>query len=481
MTPSRSECSSPDFTTSGALTSRSTLTAFDHGTGLSVYRNLLLPAILNARFEVILATCFWAASDSLNELVSTLKELSSRAISVANPETPAIKVYICFSSRSATQKLFHTSSEDGHIYPPEQWPTELGLPPPAELPGLDITVKSLFFRPFSVLHSKYLIVDRQIVFFPSCNLSWEDWYECAVGLTGPIVGDTFNFWKKVWKPVGLINWDELADDLTRSYSPQGGTATPLSEHTFRTTLLPHPHNASLEQSLWFVPKTEKPLPRSPLNTTLLRLITGARSEVILLTPNFTSSAAITAVCSALLSGVHVHLITDRKMMVPEQLATAGVMTEQCVDDLIQEYRKGLNGRKLQKRLLKLGDFVGKNLEPSSPPTLLGKLKISYFCQPQHMPSSSATNPETNSKNHGDSDFGVASNATKSHIKLTLIDRKAVILGSGNMDRASWRTSQELGVLIEDEITVNNPTSVAERLWAEIEVGLKGCLETYFDE
>lgn len=41
--------------------------------------------------------------------------------------------------------------------------------------------------------------------------------------------------------------------------------------------------------------------------------------------------------------------------------------------------------------------------------------------------------------------GVAAEPVQSHLKLTMIDRSIVVLGSGNMDRASWYTSQELGV------------------------------------
>lgn len=33
----------------------------------------------------------------------------------------------------------------------------------------------------------------------------------------------------------------------------------------------------------------------------------------------------------------------------------------------------------------------------------------------------------------------------SHLKLTIVDDAIVVLGSGNMDRASWYTSQELGI------------------------------------
>src|SRR5690606_21009046 len=34
----------------------------------------------------------------------------------------------------------------------------------------------------------------------------------------------------------------------------------------------------------------------------------------------------------------------------------------------------------------------------------------------------------------------------SHVKMVRVDGEYVVLGSGNMDRASWYTSQELGVM-----------------------------------
>ncbi len=34
-----------------------------------------------------------------------------------------------------------------------------------------------------------------------------------------------------------------------------------------------------------------------------------------------------------------------------------------------------------------------------------------------------------------------------HTKVVLVDGEYLVLGSGNMDRASWFTSQELGILL----------------------------------
>lgn len=68
------------------------------------------------------------------------------------------------------QKLFQTSSLNGKIYPPEAW-VGLGLPAPGDLGGLELEVKSVFVRPFSVMHPKFILVNRTLAFIPSCNVS----------------------------------------------------------------------------------------------------------------------------------------------------------------------------------------------------------------------------------------------------------------------------------------------------------------------
>ena len=61
----------------------------------------------------------------------------------------------------------------------------------------------------------------------------------------------------------------------------------------------------------------------------------------------------------------------------------------------------------------------------------GRLQV-YFYQPQSAPTK-------------DGDGKAIEEPTQSHLKLINIDDAWTILGSGNMDRASWYTSQELGV------------------------------------
>ena len=66
-------------------------------------------------------------------------------------------------------------------------------------------------------------------------------------------------------------------------------------------------------------------------------------------------------------------------------------------------------------------------------------------------------------------MGQEGREVKCHIKCTIIDGKVMVLGSGNMDRASWYTSQELGIAVEDEEKVKEIWDIIEgRLWGRVE-------------
>ena len=57
----------------------------------------------------------------------------------------------------------------------------------------------------------------------------------------------------------------------------------------------------------------------------------------------------------------------------------------------------------------------------------------------------------------------------SHLKLTIVDDEFTVLGSGNMDRASWWTSQELGILFHDG-----------ELASAVRSGVEGVMDGRFD-
>lgn len=116
------------------------------------------------------------------------------------------------------------------------------------------------------------------------------------------------------------------------------------------------------------------------------------------------------------------------MMVIEQLATAGTVTEYCVWNLVRRYKQLSRGIKSKRADASQTNsaFVS---DPEPGRQTIGKLRVSYFTPTSERPEA------------------------KCHIKCTVIDGSAIILGSGNMDRASWYTSQELGFALEDRETV----------------------------
>ena len=392
---------------------------FAVGSGLDIYTSTILPALETAQYEILFVTCFWARSTSLERLCSTLVKLSDRARSQPTG-TPKLRVRLCFSSRSLTQKLFHTSSANGYLYPPSRW-CWLGLPPPEDVQGLDLQVKSLFILPFSVMHPKFVIIDRQHVLLPSCNLSWESWLECCLPLTGPIVNSFVRFWQHTWSP---NDWT----DLPASPPPYQTSSTVTS---YTAAFLPSPHHRNPHfQLLPSIPPSLSP--PTPLNVLLLHLFSSAQKSIVLLTPNLTSPPVISALLEAVSRGVNVTIVTNRRMMILEQLITSGTITEICVWKLCRQYDR------LSRR--KLGPHYFEDVENRADARSIGSLQIGYY------------SPTTNYK--------------RTHIKCSTIDDRVVVLGSGNMDRASWYTSQELGVAIEGEEVVNGAWKAIEGSFEE---------------
>ncbi|KAL1856392.1 hypothetical protein Daus18300_010764 [Diaporthe australafricana] len=414
---------------------------FTLGTGASIYTQRLLPAILSAQHEIILVTCFWARSKTLTALSNALEQLArqretqqaqARQLQDHQHESqqPALplRVRICFSSRSILQKLSHTSSTDGYVYPKSAWAGTLGLPAPEVMAAgnIELEVKSLFFLPFSVMHPKFLIVDRRRAFVPSCNVSWEAWLEGCLELSrraprdDPVDG-LLEFYRTVWnKDLDLgsslppltqqASANGLEEEIVKS--PADATARLVDVEVPATAVdwLPGWHHR--DPSFCFLPWKTSSAPDTPLNTTILRLFNEASRDVYVQTPNLTSPPVLSAIDKALARGVDVTIVTSRRMMLLEQLVTAGTTTGWCIRGLIKRYQR-------------LGGSAAVDLEAQA--ITPGVLQISYFRS-----ASGSTSSEE---------------PVHSHLKLSIFDGQHTVLGSGNMDRASWFTSQELGVLI----------------------------------
>lgn len=435
------------------------------GSGLSIFTDALLPAISTARSEIILVTCFWAESPTLSALKRTLEALAeqrriarsyrdvpraSEDVGDESDPSPLLRIRICFSSRSLFQKLFHTPSRRGYTYPARAWPS-LGLPSERILKeaGIELTVKSLFFLPFSVTHPKFLIIDRTRAFMPSCNVSWETWFETCVEFEGPAVYSLLEFYNHVWEygsePAAL-------DDIKRPLSPftlaaggrvngeqlqlpkapsslqfRGNPSRSLFRFPGKTTypaiILPSSHHRNPRFRLLPFLKHSPP-PTTPLNAAVLTLIENARSQIEITTPNLTCAAVISHLLSALSRGVQVTIRTSKNMMLIEQLVTAGTTTSLSLRSFVKQYQKLVDAHTAAS------DTEGRDLETGvnqSPRP--GALRIFYY------------KPDAGAISALDENEPVVS-----HIKLVRVDNEFVVLGSGNMDRASWYTSQELGIL-----------------------------------
>lgn len=429
----------PDYHISDpdSLISTSRIHSFQLGTGASIFTQSLIPAITEAKHEVILVTCFWAPSPTLSALREALERLAaercdrihSAIMSGCDPDVSPLRIRICFSSRSFLQKLSHTWSRDGYVYPPSDWETVLGLPSPEVLHAgrIDLRVKSLFFLPFSVMHPKFLIVDRQKAWLPSCNVSWEAWLEGCVEITGNAVDGLVKFYRHVWDrqleshPPMLAqtstaspssaSWDR--PELTSVRSPASTFVALSAGVETPTVLLPSSHhrNPKFDIIPWH---DSPPPPPTPLNYAILRLLDIAVHSIYMQTPNLTSAAVIDGLLDALKRGVNVSIVTSKGLMLLEQIFTAGTTTAFCIRSLIRRYQR-LEAQYSQFEGSPLYQDSGSavDVEAQRPP--LGLLTIYYF---QSIP---LDQPE-----------GPAEEPVHSHVKLTIVDDKYTVLGSGNV-------------------------------------------------
>ncbi|KAF2137223.1 uncharacterized protein K452DRAFT_257979 [Aplosporella prunicola CBS 121167] len=403
-----------------SLITESFLHSFQVGTGGSIFTDIL-PRIQNAQSEIIFVTCFWAKSASLEKLGETLKGLSQKSLRAMTTGAPPIRVRICFSSLSVGQKLFQTNSLEGRVYEPAEYVQKLGLPSHDELSGLDLEVKCIFIKPFSVMHPKFIIVDRSLVWLPSCNVSWEEWFEGCLALSGPVVSQFLTFWQHFWNrgkaPSSIpqsLDPGETAIALHRRFavvSEPPNTLSTLEGTTgvaIPTVFLPSPHHANPRFGM------PGPPPQTPLNAFVLHRLRDANFDIYIQTPNVTCTAVVKALHHALKNGVNVHIVTSERLMLAEQLGTAGTTTAREIKGLIKRYRK----------LPTETPIYDTPRDPPRHPPHRGRLRVEYY---EPRPAAGDGEP------------------VQSHLKLTIVDDRFIVLGSGNMDRASFYTSQELGV------------------------------------
>ncbi|KIW23769.1 uncharacterized protein PV07_11946 [Cladophialophora immunda] len=429
------------------------------GTGASIYQSTILPAIRAARSEVVLVTCFWATASATRDLLcEALKDLSRRVLASSTPSSSSlpppgaasqkVSVQICFSSSSLARNMLLPTPAAGQVYDPASW-GKLGLPEPEEIKGLDLRVVRKFFWPWGIVHPKYVIVDRKVAIFPSCNVSWERWFEVALSFTGPVVDHLLRFHADFWEEGRPLPprpspeaaaarrlLDAVADQTIASSTTSATTATAP------TTLLPSPHTPAtlpnhlhprvlLGRCLPCIPDAGPlPFPPTPLLEATQHLLRTARSRIVMLTPNLTEPTVLECLLGALGRGVRVCVWTNRDLMTAEQVVTAGTTTPRCV-------------RKLRDGALRSGAAAAL-------------LDVVFFDDqdPDDAPGV-PPRPPRRGLQETDAERDLDAVPVKLHAKVTIVDDERILLGSGNMDAASWRTSQELGVLVESRAVVDS--------------------------
>ncbi|KAJ4361020.1 uncharacterized protein N0V89_001589 [Didymosphaeria variabile] len=434
-----------------SLLSESTVDSFMTGTGDAIYRSLV-PLLEATNHELILVTCFWARSSTLETLNALLRKLSEKAI---RRGTDKIRVRLCFSSSSLFQKLFHKQSISGQIYSTSSWTKQFGLPDPSELGGLDLQLKSIFILPFSVMHPKFMIIDRKAVVLPSCNISWEEWFEGAITFTGSTVEEFVKFYKHFWLrtdmpdlPASTTYDSKLGQaDTTDTQNLDHGhivtrfstASKPSTVSKIPTIFLPSPHRRN-PRFHPFASSSAISAPPTPLNAFVLTLLAKAERSIRIQSPNLTAPPVLTSILKALERGIDVQILTSERLMILEQLVTAGTTTSRCVKTLVKRYKK------LARNIVAGQRRPATDEEAAISPPRLGRLQISYF------------EPIGGLKGRGEE----GGEPQQSHLKMTIADGEVVVLGSGNLDRASWFTSQELGVAFFDKGLVQQVESVLDR-------------------
>lgn len=106
---------------------------------------------------------------------------------------------------------------------------KIRIPPPEELPNLDLEVVN-FHRPvFGTFHSKYMVVDRRIAIVQSNNIQDIDNMEMMTQFEGPIVDSFYD--------VALISWhNALKPPLPLLDRPAAGGPMPTFDTGAHATL-----------------------------------------------------------------------------------------------------------------------------------------------------------------------------------------------------------------------------------------------------
>lgn len=192
---------------------------------------------MRAEREVFLATNFWANSTASKFITDAMRELSRRA----GERGTKIVMKMIYDRGSPKQLV-----EPHYLVSPKEYTgTKVNIPPPEEIPNIDLQVMNYHHPLLGTFHAKYMVVDRKIAILQSNNIQDNENLEMMVHMEGPIVDSMYD--------MALISWHKrLEPPLPSRDSPAAkGGITAFTESlsdVFGPTGSIRGHNAVVDPS-----------------------------------------------------------------------------------------------------------------------------------------------------------------------------------------------------------------------------------------
>ncbi|KAF2162387.1 hypothetical protein M409DRAFT_69265 [Zasmidium cellare ATCC 36951] len=435
--------------------------------------------IVRAKREVCLATNFWKKSGASTFVNDALVELSRRA----GERGTRVVVKLMYDRGALKQFLNNhqnVSSKD--------WQTAgVGLPPPEEMPNIDLSIVNFHRPPLGTFHSKFMIVDRQIATVSSNNIQDNDNLEMMTHLEGPIVDS-------LWETF-IVSWhNELKPALPTRTTPAATTSPPTyAEPSFSTLFEPNgtfrlpekpPPNPSLPEHMPSSPSYDPTIAaeidrmRSVLNPSSTERYVDAIAnhlnkptglDIKATAPEkpadlhffpFIPAPQAEAVPMAMCSRKPYANVNNESVFVPQNEAFLSLIRNAERSVFIQT--PDLNAKPLLPALI---SAVKRGVEVTY------YVCLGYNDGGELLPGQGGTNEMNANHLYSQLDedekkllnvfFYVAAdqdhpihNSFKQrscHIKLMIVDESVAIQGSGNQDTQSWFHSQEVNVMIDSPI------------------------------
>ncbi|EME89009.1 uncharacterized protein MYCFIDRAFT_185461 [Pseudocercospora fijiensis CIRAD86] len=432
--------------------------------------------IARAKKEVLLATNFWKKSGASTFVNDALIELSKRA--GARGERAVVK--IMFDRGALKQVLNNHQNVDSN-----GWQAAgVGIPPPEQMPNVDLAIVNFHRPPLGTFHSKFMIVDRQIATVSSNNIQDNDNLEMMTHLEGPIVDslwETFLIsWHNELDPALPCRTEPAAtkppptyelESFTSLFEPDGKFRLPekpfdkdLPEHMPNE---PH-HDSTMSEEIDRMRSTLRPSSaeksvdavarhlNKPTNLSV-KATAPERSNDLNFFP-FIPLPNTEPVPMAMCSRKPYANLNNDSIFVPQNEAWLSLMRNAKKSIFIQT--PDLNAKPLLPELIKavkrggvqvtcyvcLGYNDGGELLPGQGGT--------NEMNANHLFSQLEESEKENLNFHyyvaADQILPIHNNFRQRscHIKLLIVDEQVAIQGSGNMDTQSWFHSQEVNVMID---------------------------------